>query len=130
MPDPLSPTPVSSEPILNPQALARLRELDPTGANRLLPRLVEAFLKSLDRMLPDLAAACAGTPPDLGTVRHVTHTLKSSAASLGAEQLSKHCAQIESMARNAQLHGLEARVGAMLEEVAKVRHALEELIRQ
>ena len=125
-----SPASASPEPILNAEALTRLRELDPTGANRLLPRLVEAFFKSLDRMLPELAVACACIPPDLGTVRHVTHTLKSSAASLGAEQLSRHCAQIESMARNAQLQELESRVGAMLAEVAKARRALEELIRQ
>lgn len=116
-----------TSPSLAPQALARLRELDPNGANRLLPRLVEAFFKSLERLLPELDRA-RGPTPDLATLRHVSHTLKSSAASLGAELLSRQCAEIEAMARNGQVAGLDERLDAMLEELARARTALADLI--
>jgi len=121
--------PPSSKPIelLDPQAIQRLRDLDPTGGNKLLERVVAAFAASLERLLPELAhARSAG--PDLAVVRHVSHTLKSSSASLGALELSRQCAQIEAMARDAQTQGLEAELDAMLAEIAQVRAALDALI--
>ena len=80
--------------LLDPEAVHRLRELDPTGGNKLLERVVNAFSSSLDRLLPDLARARAGAELDLTVVRHVSHTLKSSSASLGAMALSQRCADI------------------------------------
>lgn len=110
-----------SEP-LDADALARLRELDPSGANRLIERVVQAYFGSLERMLPELAAARA--PLDLGQLRQITHTLKSSSASLGALTLSAHCARLETMARDQIAEGVEAELDAMLAELERVRVAL------
>ena len=117
-------------PRLDPEAIARLRELDPGGANHLLERVVAAYLKSLDRLLPDLAQARAAGAQglDLAAVRHVAHTLKSSSASLGAMQLSQRCADIEAMARQGQTEGLDILLDGMHDEVALVREALNELL--
>ncbi|MCU7376574.1 response regulator [Paucibacter sp. O1-1] len=117
-------------PILDPQAIARLRELDPGGGNKLLERVIAAFLKSLERLLPELGQARAHPEKglDLAAVRHVTHTLKSSSASLGALKLSKLCADIETMARNGQTEGLDILLDGMHDEVARVRGALNELL--
>ncbi len=129
---PMSATPASSAApaapsVLDAQALDRLRELDPSGGNKLLERVINAYLRSLERLLPELAQARqAGM--DLGTVRHVTHTLKSSSASLGALTLSQRCAEIETMARNGQTEGLDNLLDAMHDELALVRQALNELI--
>ncbi|MEJ5999987.1 hybrid sensor histidine kinase/response regulator [Paucibacter soli] len=124
-----TPEPMSGAPaLLDSQALARLRELDPDGRNQLLQRVVQAFLKSLERLLPELAQARAGATPDLAAVRHVAHTLKSSSASLGAMELSRRCADIEAMVRNNQSEGLDSLLDGMQDEVERVRHALSELL--
>lgn len=117
--------------LLDPEAIRRLRELDPTGGNQLLERVVAAYFSSLDRLLPDLAQARAGAdglPPDLGVVRHVSHTLKSSSASLGALALSARCAGIEAMARDGRVQGLPEQLDAMLQEIQQVRAALAALL--
>jgi len=124
MPSPPHPSPCST--VLDAQALARLRELDPGGNSKLIERVVAAYLKSLDRLLPDLAAA-RGATLDLHVVRHVSHTLKSSSASLGALQLAQRCAEIESLARKGDVDGLEALLDGMLGDIAQVRLALEAL---
>ncbi|MGM9483883.1 Hpt domain-containing protein [Roseateles sp. NT4] len=114
--------------LLDPEAIRRLRELDPSGGNKLLERVVAAFSNSLDRLLPDLARAREGDAIDLAVVRHVSHTLKSSSASLGAMALSARCADIETMARDGRTDGLDAQLDAMLQDIQQVRTALAALL--
>lgn len=114
--------------LLDPEAIHRLRELDPTGKNKLLERVVNAFSNSVDRLLPDLARARAAAAPDLAVIRHVTHTLKSSSASLGALALSARCTEIEAMARDGRLEGLPEQLDAMLHDIQQVRVALAALL--
>lgn len=115
--------------VLDAQALQHLRDLDPQGSNALLARVVQAFEKSLERLLPELAQARAGQL-NLSVVRHVCHTLKSSTASLGALELSRRCAQIEAQAREGCAEGLDKLLDAMHDELARVRLALAELLTQ
>ena len=123
------PIPPAQPELLDAAALARLRELDPSGANKLLERVVAAYLKSLDRLLPDLAAA-RGAVLDLAVVRHVSHTLKSSSASLGALALAQRCAEIEAQARNGQSDRLDPLLDHMLNDIAEVRLALIALLNE
>ena len=111
---------------LDPQALQRLRDLDPTGANHLFERVVQAFDTSTGRLLPQLDAAVAVA--DLDGVRHVAHTLKSSSASIGALKLSALCADIEGMIRQGEVQHLGERVAAMHNEIALVRESLRSLL--
>lgn len=102
-----APVPASAEapirhaqdmrPVLDAASLGRLTELDPTGENRLLERVLQAFQVSVARLCPQLAAArqCGDRAP----IRLVVHTLKSSSASIGALRLSQQCAQIETAIR-------------------------------
>lgn len=117
----------SAATVLDVQALQHLRDLDPQGGNKLLERVVLAFEKSLERLLPELRQARAAGM-DLAVVRHVSHTLKSSTASLGALTLSRRCAEIEMLARNGQAEGLDQLLDAMHDELARVRAALAELL--
>jgi HPt (histidine-containing phosphotransfer) domain-containing protein len=87
----------SAASVLDPAAIARLAELDPTGANRLLERVLQAFLTSLARLRPQLAVGRA--EDDRAAIRLVTHTLKSSSASIGAMRVSQLCAEIETAIR-------------------------------
>ncbi|MBB4843591.1 HPt (histidine-containing phosphotransfer) domain-containing protein [Paucibacter oligotrophus] len=113
---------------LDPQSLARLHELDPDGHNKLVERVIDAYLKSLDKLVPELQKA-RQTPPDFNVMRHVCHTLKSSSAALGALQLSERCAEVEQMVRNGQTGGIETRLDLMLEGLAEVQQALTTLLK-
>jgi signal transduction histidine kinase/DNA-binding response OmpR family regulator len=118
--------PAAADSVLDADALQRLRELDPTGANKLLARVLTAFQTSTDRLLPQMQTASVSN--DLQGVRHVAHTLKSSSASIGALRLSELCAQLETMIRNDRVDALEPRVQAVAAEVEIVLKALQRLM--
>jgi HPt (histidine-containing phosphotransfer) domain-containing protein len=89
--------PPSAPAVLDPAALARLAELDPTGQSRLLERVLLAFQTSAARLRPQFDAARRSD--DRAAIRLVAHTLKSSSASIGALELSQLCAQVETAIR-------------------------------
>ncbi|MEO8278751.1 MAG: Hpt domain-containing protein [Ideonella sp.] len=108
--------------LLDPGALARLRELDPQGKAKLFERVVQAFNTSTTRMLPQLIAA--GQAGDLNGVRHVAHTLKSSSASLGATLLSQMCADLEHQMRAGIERDVELQIDRIAAEIGVVIKAL------
>jgi signal transduction histidine kinase/DNA-binding response OmpR family regulator len=108
--------------VLDAQALDRLRELDPTGANGLVARVLKAFEGSLQRLLQQLQDARA--VDDRAAIRHVAHTLKSSSASVGALELSKLCADIERCIRQDETEGLNGLLDGMVTESGRVLAAL------
>lgn len=118
-------TKTDTETVLDEGALARLRELDPSGANRLLERVFEAFEASATRLLPQMERALQASDP--AGVRHVAHTLKSSSASIGAIKLSSLCADIEAMIRRDAPDGLAVQVEAAVRESARVLRALKRM---
>ena len=117
-----------TDDLLDAQALQRLRDLDPSGANRLLERVVQAFASSTGRLLPQLDEAMAAG--DLHGIRHVAHTLKSSSASIGALKLAALCAEVEAMIRNNEVQRLQERVTQMHREIDSVGEALRALVPQ
>ena len=113
-------------PGLDPAALARLAELDPTGENQLLERVLRAFQSSAARLLPQLDAARLSG--DRATIRLVAHTLKSSSASTGAIELSQHCAHVEALIRAESGDDLEARIDAMCAALTTALNAIQRLL--
>lgn len=85
---------------LDPQALARLRELDPDGRQGVVQRVLAAFDTSLARMIVQLQAQAEAGSAEV--VAGIAHTLKSSSASVGALALSRACADVESRLRAGQ----------------------------
>lgn len=120
----VAPPPVCT--VLDPVALDRLRELDPRGENRLMERVVSAFESSIGKLLPQLLEAMETV--HLPAIRHVSHTLKSSSASIGAVKLSQMCAEMESMARSDQSEGMRERILLLQAEVGVVRTALQRML--
>jgi HPt (histidine-containing phosphotransfer) domain-containing protein len=121
----LDAAPAETETVLDEDALQRLRDLDPKGANRLLERVFEAFEASAARLIPQMELALRSS--DAAGVRHVAHTLKSSSASIGALRLSTLCAEIEAMIRRDALEGLPTRVDDASREAGRVLKALKRL---
>lgn len=107
---------------LDPAALQRLHELDPSGASRLVERVFKAFEESIERLRPQLLSALARD--DAAGMRHVAHTLKSSSASIGAIKLSGLCAEMEAMARDGQSGGMAERTHELCAEIEAVLAAL------
>jgi len=119
--------PVSTpDDVLDAGALDRLRELDPSGENHLIERVMKAFDTSLERLLPQLQDAQASH--DLTGIRHVVHTLKSSSASIGALKMSQICAEIETMVRREATQGMDDRIVALQAEVVIVVAATRRLL--
>jgi HPt (histidine-containing phosphotransfer) domain-containing protein len=120
----LTPQPqlAATAPALDEASLQRLHELDPHGANRVVERVLQAFEASLLRLLP--LARQAVQQCDEEALRHVVHTLKSSSASVGALQLSQHCAEIENRLRQQQADGLAERIDALVAEGERVLAAV------
>lgn len=122
---PLAGAAPQPELVLDAAALAGLRELDPTGLNRLLERVLAAFQSSTARLMPQLQEA--HRIADMQGMRHVAHTLKSSAASVGGMKLSGICADLESRIRLGQPGDLTPQVEALVQEVDKLLIALQRL---
>jgi hypothetical protein len=110
--------------LLDAQALARLRDLDPSGQAGLVQRVLATYTLSLQRLLAQLAVARdAG---DRDGMRHAAHTLKSSSASVGALELSALCAQAEAGLRDGQTAALASvldRLAAEGERILAGLHA-------
>ncbi|MCR5883250.1 response regulator [Rhizobacter sp. J219] len=128
MPAPAAPAGAAASDggVLDAQALERLRELDPSGENHLMERVVSAFDSSVGRLMPQLEDALNSL--ELGGIRHVAHTLKSSSASIGAMKLSRMCADLEARARNEQADGMAERIALLQTEVEIVRVALKRVL--
>jgi HPt (histidine-containing phosphotransfer) domain-containing protein len=123
-----NPVPVATPvPELDPQCLARLRELDPDGRHGVLLRVLGAFESSLLRMADQLQAARQAA--DAGAVAAVAHTLKSSSGSVGALALSAACADVERRLRAAEPGDLAADVQRLLEEGGSALVAVRAMLR-
>jgi HPt (histidine-containing phosphotransfer) domain-containing protein len=85
--------------VYDPAALERLQQLDPQGRKQLMARVVAAFEASLHKTLGELAVA--RREGDAAALRRLAHTLKSSAASMGALALAQACAELEAQAHAA-----------------------------
>ncbi len=123
---PISPTsapegvPADLLAALDAGSVQRLRDLDPSGTQGLLRRVLAAFADSLHQHLDELGAARAAG--DGAAIRRVSHTLKSSAASVGALELARTCTEIEGALRErptvlpeaAVLDGLAAQLRRLL----------------
>jgi len=99
---------------LDQGALDRLRELDPDGRHGVLGRVMQAFETSLSRMLLQLQSELG--QGRAATVAGVAHTLKSSAASVGAKALSQRCAEVERQRQGGHADGLDEDVHSLIAE--------------
>ena len=121
----LSASGVHAIACLDAAALSGLRELDPQGRNGLIGRVVKGFQDSLARLVPQLRSAMQAN--DSHAIRYVSHTLKSSSASIGALRLSSLCAELEAAVRAGRTEGLQQRVDAVCAEIESVKPALDQL---
>ena len=107
--------------VLDQAALANL--LDVVGGDPdFVDELVDTFIADVPQQLAELRAAVAtGTAAD--AIRPA-HTLKGTAATIGAREVEATSRSIEEAARADSIDGLEARVGELEHALADLKAAL------
>ena len=105
----------------DPEVVAVLRSLTPAGQQDSFVSLAQLFMTSATGLLETLRTAIARE--DAAAVARVAHTLKGSAANLGAAPLADACLQLEE-ALPAGLGGTRPTVARVEEEFARVREWL------
>jgi HPt (histidine-containing phosphotransfer) domain-containing protein len=114
--------PAGGPAVLDPQALEQLRQLDPQGTSGIVLRVLQTYQRSLDRFVTDVQSATASG--DHAALGRLTHTLRSSSASVGALRLSGLCKAIESDIREGRTAELPVLLDALQAECASVQLAL------
>ena len=112
---------------LDVQALARLHELDPDGRQGVVIRVLLAFETSLARMLSQLQAERVTGQP--AVVSSVAHTLKSSSASVGALELARACAEVETKLRQGDVSALQRDISRLISEGESAQQAVAAMLR-
>lgn len=117
---------------LNASSLGALRALDPSGGSAFLRRVLETYLRSLDKHLDAIRAARDAS--DLNGLRAVAHTLKSSSSSIGALVFAASSADLESVVRQRMeslapgvagtMDGLGDQINRYLAQAQQVREAV------
>lgn len=106
-------------PVLDPAALDQLRALQRPGRPNLIERVIKLFRVDAPARLEALKLALA--QEDWDSFRREAHTLKSSAANIGAN----HMRQIASAAERAVL---DRRIDELKQGVTHLESALEEVL--
>ena len=112
--------------LLDPQALAVLSQLDPSGSGQLFLRVMSTYRKSLGRLVGQMQAAREPFDPD--ALRMAVHTLKSSSGSVGALGLARLCGLAEAALREGRFDTLPPVLDALLCESARVESAVSHLL--
>ena len=81
------------ENVIDQAIIQGIRKLQKPGRPDLLKELISLFIESSEEHMKVLRAAVENK--DLGTVTHIAHSIKSSAANLGALKLSQCCFELE-----------------------------------
>lgn len=113
-------------PLIDPEAIERLRQLDPGGQQGVLRRVLQAYETSLTRHLADVTEAAAQGDSD--RLARSAHTLKSSSAAVGAMGFAQHCADAEQAVRQRQAMPDAALVEAMIHEGRRVLRAVGDML--
>ena len=123
-----SPSSDSAVLALDATAIARLTTLDPRNESQLIERVMLAFQNSAARLTAQLAQAQLDN--DRAAVRLVAHTLKSSSASIGALDLSRRCALLETGVASETAAELDVDIAALREALIGALQAIDRLLAQ
>jgi HPt (histidine-containing phosphotransfer) domain-containing protein len=91
-----------------------------------LRRLVTLFRAEATLLVATTAEAV--DTGDSEAVERATHTLKSSAANLGAYALQASCSELETLARNRSLERAQSLTESMVDQLAAAVGVLEEIV--
>jgi len=109
------PSPTAESPATDPAALDRLRRF---GGGKLLGEMIALFLVAAPERIE--AARRSAASGDVEGAERALHSLKSSAAQLGAMRMQRLSEQGEARARAGSLDGLTQLTHDLADELARV----------
>lgn len=119
-----APAPTAAHAAVSALDLSRLTELDPTGQNGLVVRVLATYQASFLDLMARLQRAAEAQ--DQAAFFLAVHTLKSSSAYVGADALAQACAEVERTVRDqpdsvlapllVRVRGAAARVAAAVQQ--------------
>ncbi|MCG8435741.1 MAG: response regulator [Gammaproteobacteria bacterium] len=107
---------------LDDAILANIREIDSHTDEDVLGTIVNLFLTESPKLIEKIKTA--GDLNDNDTVQHAAHSLKGSAANIGAAQVQVICAELERKARDGQLEELDKMMEELDDKYAHTKSAL------
>jgi PAS domain S-box-containing protein len=111
---------------IDPATITRIRDMERRGAPRLLERLIATYLETSERLVAEVQQGI--DTHNAHAVRQAAHTLKSSSANLGANELAGRCADLENLARTAQIQSAGELWPSVRAAHARAAGALRELL--
>ena len=120
------PIPAASDPVIDRDAIDRIQAIQGKGSASLFERVVAQFAETAPSLAATLRQECAAGNAE--AVWRTAHSLKSSAATLGAAQLSRRCAEIEGLAREEGVKPVGALLDPLDADLAAAQNGLKELI--
>ncbi|MBF0125484.1 MAG: Hpt domain-containing protein [Magnetococcales bacterium] len=85
--------PTVTLPVVDPEILDRIRQLQRPGAANLLHRVLANYLEQTPRLLTELALAI--NRRDVSSTQHHLNGLKGSSSTIGASRLAEYCRSLE-----------------------------------
>jgi HPt (histidine-containing phosphotransfer) domain-containing protein len=119
-----SGTPMSSEPVINPEAIQALRDLSPDG-EEFLNELITIYLTDTPKQLAQLEEALSRQ--DTAVVVRAAHTIKGSSGNFGAEAFAGLAKEIEAHGKANNLPAAAALLPEFKNRFGKVADALKQL---
>ncbi|EIJ41645.1 signal transduction histidine kinase [Beggiatoa alba B18LD] len=115
--------------VLTEQLQAALSALIGDDEPELAQELMTTYLEGSEGLIAQLITAIANPHAiDLPLLAQVTHSLKSSSASLGATELAEHCKEVEHQSRQGDSTDIVVKTQRVIREFAYVKQALERLL--
>ncbi len=119
---------MSALPIIDPQAIEGLRSLNPGDNDEFLREIAGIFLEDTPLRIADLEQSLAAT--DVGRFTRAAHSIKGSAANLGALQLRAAAEKLETHSRKEGLTAVDAMIAAIKDDFARSKAELERIIQR
>jgi HPt (histidine-containing phosphotransfer) domain-containing protein len=121
---PAAKTPEKVGEVLDRQVLEQLAKVMTNGKPELLTRVINLYLVESPKLVLKLKqAAGASNAPDMASA---AHSLKSSSANVGAKALSRHCEELETLARRGETDEARRMLAKVEKEHRSVQRALTE----
>jgi two-component system sensor histidine kinase/response regulator len=113
---------VSGTDPVDEKVLESIRALQREGSPDLLGRVIEEYLKDTPRLLRHIEEAVANA--DANALRKAAHSLRSSSANLGAQNLSSLCKELEGMGQEKSMQKAALLLSKTIMEYETVKKTL------
>ena len=111
---------------IDPATIDKIRRIPGENGASLLPNVVSRFVANSGPLMADIRGKARSS--DAEALWRAAHSLKSSAATIGAYRVSQSCAEMEALARDKGILPAEAVLAALEHELDEANRSLSDLV--